>query len=216
MGYCTVEDVRSISKLTTSEVSDEDLQYIIEQSTFEINRKINIEVTREKIEYIDEVRKNKFDGFNNTYYVKNCKGKYLADRNYDGNVSTSDVLVYIVAKDGVETKIIPQSIVPDEGKFVLSESFDSSNIGYVSYSWSHWDEYTPHQFLNLACAYLSAANSFLKKDTGVQNVKFGNVSIYKKVSGSYSSFYTKYQALLRDLMSSSSLKECWQESKVRI
>jgi len=216
MGYCTIDDVRSISKLTISDISDEDLQELIEQSTLEITKKINVEVNREKIEYLDDTRQNKLDGSNTTYYVKNWKGKYLADRNYDGDVSTSDVIVHMVATDGTESTIIPSSITHNEGKFNLSTAYDSSYRPFVSYAWSHWDEYTPHQFLALACAYLSAANSFLKKDTGLQSVRFGNVSIYKKVSGAYSSFYEKYNALLRDLTSFSILKDSWRESTIKI
>lgn len=215
-GYCSVDDVRLISKLTTSDISDADLEDIIAGVTKEINKKINIEVIREKIEYIDNTRENDINGVNTTYYVKNWKGKYLADRNYDGEVNTSDVIVYAVNTNGTETEATVSSITTDEGKIVLSTAYNSTYTLYITYCWSHWDEYTPHQFVTLAAMYLSAANAFLKKDTGVQSVRFGNVSIYKKLSGSYASFYNKYEAILRDLLSFSTLKDNWEESKVKI
>ena len=215
-GYCSIDDVRLISKLTTSDISDEDLTDLIAISTKEINKKINIEVIREKVDYIDLTRQNKIDGSNNTYYVKNWKGKYLADRNYDGLIDTSDIVVYAIDTDGNEEVVSVSSVTFDEGKFVLSSAYDSSYRLYITYCWSHWDENTPHQFLNLAAAYLTTANVFLKKDTGVQNVRFGNVSIYKQVSASYNSFHKKYEAILRDLLSFSTLKESWRESTVRI
>lgn len=215
-GYCSIDDVRLISKLTTSDISDEDLTDLIAISTKEINKKINIEVIREPVNYIDITRQNKIDGSNTTYYLRNWKGKYLADRNYDGIIDTSDIIVYAVDSNGNEEVATISSVTFDECKFVLSSSYNSTYLLYVTYCWSHWDENTPHQLLSLAAAYLTAANAFLKKDTGVQSVRFGNVSIYKKLSGSYSSFYNKYEAILRDLLSFSNLKDSWIEAKVRI
>lgn len=216
MTYTNPERIRHLSNLTTSDISDAYLFEMIYESTKEINSKINVEVIREKIEYIDLTRQNKIDGSNTTYYVKNWKGKYLADRNSDGSIDTSDITVYAVDNDGTETVATVSSIDFDDGSFVLSTAYDSSYLLYVSYEWSYYDQSTPTALLGLAATYLAIAYAYLKRDSGAPNVRFGNVTINRKVSENYSLFYNRYLELMKDLNSGGILKGSWKESTVKI
>ena len=93
MAYCTYSDINLLTNITSNDVANADITSMIAEATKELNRLINVRVVREEISYIDNTRENKIDGSNTTYYVKNWHGKYLADMNNDGSVSTSDVIV---------------------------------------------------------------------------------------------------------------------------
>jgi len=217
MALTTVSDVRLISNITSSEVSDSNITSLISQATKEIMSKINIKVIRERIEYIDNTRENKIDGSNKTYYVKNWKGKYIGDLNLDGTIDTDDVIVYAVDSDGTETKATVSSVTFDEGKFVLSSAYNSSYELYVTYAYTFIDPSTPDPLLGLATAYLVSAYAYLKRDSGIDgSVKFGNVTISQKLSASYGEYYKKYEEIMRKLLSYSELKENWREAYVQI
>jgi len=105
IGYCSMEDFRAVTNLTTSCIKDADAYDLITMAAYQINGDINTKVIRERIGYIDSTRENLIDGSNTDFYVKNWKGKYLADFNNDSEVTTADVIVYAVDDDGTETQL---------------------------------------------------------------------------------------------------------------
>ena len=217
MALTTIEQVRLLTNISVDEISDEDLNSLINQATKEIMSKINVNVNREHIQYIDNTRENKIDGSNTTYYVKNWENKYISDRNADGLVDTNDIIVYAVASDGTETKATISSVDYDDGSFTLDSPYDSSYNLYVTYAYSHFDPVTPDPLLELAATYLVASYAYLKRDVGLDgSVKFGNVSINEKLSASYGEFYKRYLEILKQLNKKSALSSNWVESKVKI
>lgn len=215
-GYCTITDVRNITNLTTTDISDTVLYELIKNAMIEINKKISAKVIRERVAYLDNTRENDVDGNNTTYYIKNWKGNYLSDYNLDGNVTTSDVKVFAVDSDGLETSATVSSVTSSEGKFVLSTAYASSYELYVSYSYTPIDIITPDPLLRLATANLVAANAYLKRDTGVGDVKFGNVSIKRKVSDSYGTAIMSYSRVMKELLSYVTLRSNYRTAEVRI
>jgi hypothetical protein len=216
-GLCSLSQIRLVSGLSTTEISDTDLFDLILLAQREILSKVNVRVIRERVEYIDSTRENNVNGTNTTFYVKNWLGKFLADTNLDGTVDTSDLEVFAVDSNGTETELTLSSIDITQGKFVLSSAPSSSLTLYVSYSWSSYDQTTPDNLLNLAAIYLVSAYAFLQKDSGIDaQVQFGNVRINELASQSYSVFYKRYLELLAQLNRSTNSKGQWRESYVRI
>jgi hypothetical protein len=220
MALTTISDVRLLTNLTTSDISDANVTSLIGLATAEIFTKINIKVVREKIAYIDATRKNDIDGVNKTYYVRNWKGAYLSDSNFDGNVTILDVKVHTVDSNNTETEATISSITYNQGKFVLSNAYDSSYDLYVTYSYCYYDPVTPDPLLKLATTYLVASYSYLKTDAGVSDIKFGNVRINKQLSSSYGMYYDRYLDIMSKLNSYGSvggnLDSNWIESNVKI
>ncbi|RLG10946.1 hypothetical protein DRN69_08385 [Candidatus Pacearchaeota archaeon] len=183
MVYATYEDVNLITNVSSSDISNDDIDSLIAEATIELNRKINVLVVRERVSYIDSTRKNTLDGSNTTFYVRNWEGKYLADMNNDGDVDTNDIKVYQVASDGTETELTVSSITHDEGKFVLSSAPSSDVRLYVTYEWCYKDVSTPDQLVKMACVFLTASYCYGKLNIGMApNLKFGNQSITRDMN----------------------------------
>lgn len=197
--YCQVNDIRTLTHLNTTDITDASLYDIIKLAMAQLNADINVKITREYIEYIDDTRQNKIDGSNTTYYIKNWSGKYLADSDNDGDVDTSDITVYAVASDGTETEATVSTITPNDGKFVLSTAYDSSYKLYVTYEWAYASEYTPDTLVRLACANLAASYAFAKINIGkAPTVQFGNVRVYRHMD-SFKEFEKKYRDIVNQI-----------------
>ena len=219
MVWTTTSDVRLLTNLTTSDISDANLTSLISLAQKEVLLQINQKVTREKIEYIDVTRENDIDGSNTTYYIKNWKGNYLSDSNYDLTVDISDVKVYAVSTtDGTETEPTVSSITYDDGKIVLSTAQDNVDL-YVDYVFSYFNPVTPDPMLKLAAEYLTAAYCYMRIDSNQRKqVKFGNVSITNSTGkdSSYFYFYNKYMDIIRQLNENVGAGAIWGESYVKI
>lgn len=192
MPYCTYTNVRSICNLTTSDISDADLTTIITYATTKMNEDICTKVVREKVYYIDRTRENDIDGSNTIYYVQNWKGKYIADLDDDGDVDTSDVIVYQVSSIGIETTLTVSAIGHDYGKITLSSAPSSGVELYMTYRWCYKDCSTPSNLIKSACMNLSAALAFEKINAGrAPRLVFGNARFERHMSA-YNVFYKKY------------------------
>lgn len=217
MGYATIEDVRLLTNLSTTDISDAILSGILEKTISEINSKISVLITRERIQYIDSTRQNKIDGSNTTYYIQNWEGKYIADRNDDAVVGPADVTVYQVAPGGVETELTVSSVDSDDGKIVLSSAPASGVKLYITYAYTKLNPNTPEGLLVLAHAWLVASYVYLRRDTGTaNNVRFGRTSISRKVSEGHTMAYNKYMMVLREINNVNIGGGSWIESKVKI
>lgn len=178
MALCTFDEVNDLTNVTSSDIIDTDITKIIAKATVELNRLINVKEIRESVDYVDDTRKNLRDGSNTTFYVKNWRGKFLADRDNDGEVDTNDLIVYQVDSNGVETTLTVSSITHDEGKFVLSTAPSTEVRLYVTYEWCYKDVSTPDPLVKLACIYLTASYCYGKLNIGrAPKLKVGNKTI---------------------------------------
>lgn len=210
--------IRLISNISSSEVSDANINSLITEATKEIMSQINVKVIREKVKYIDNTRENKVNGSNTVYYIQNWKGKYLGDYDLSATIDTDDVTVYLVASDGTETTATVSSIDIDDCKITLSSAPASSYKIYITYAYTILDPDTPDPLLGLAATYLTCAYAYLKRDVGVEGmVKFGNVTINQKLSASYGEFYKRYLETIKQINSYAlNAGSVWVDSNVKI
>jgi len=179
---------------------------------------INNNIIREKIEYIDETRKNEINGSNATFYVKNWEGKYISDYNYDLTINTSDVSVISVDSSGTETELTVSSITYDDGKIILSSAPSDVDL-YITYAYSYFDPDTPNPILKLAVEYLAASYAYMRINSSQKKqVKFGNVSITNGTGedSAYFFMYNKYMDIIRQLNDNLIGGAIWGESLVKI
>lgn len=196
MTYCTYGDVKLLTNISTSDVSNTDITSIISEATKELNRLINVKVVRERVFYVDAVRKNTLDSSNTTFYVQNWEGKFLADLNNDGTVSTDDVKVFQVDSNNTETELTVSTITHDEGKFVLDSAPTSGVRLYVTYEWSYKDVATPDPLVGLACKFLTAAYCYAKLNIGRAPIfSVGNKKIYRHMD-SFEHYYQRFEKVV--------------------
>ena len=219
MVHTTIDEIRDTTGITSTTISDDDMTTIMNQAISEVNRMINVKVVREYVDYLDRIRQNKRNGTNATYYIKNWKGKYFGDRNDDGSISTSDVIVYLVDESAeTETLATVSSIDYDDGKIILSSAPTSTQFVYITYDYTFYDIETPDKMIKLLTTYLASAYATLRAEHGLSSsVKFGNISISNASKDkSYNQFYDRYLTLLKQINTYGNLQDNWAESKVKI
>lgn len=199
IAYCTASEVRTLTGITLSDVSDSDLNEFISYAVQELNHAISVKVVRERVDRIDNTRTNTIDGSNTTFYVKHWKDYYIGDLNNDGTVDENDVIVYLVSGDGTETKATVSSVSPSEGKFVLASAPQSGVKMYVTYCYTPYDVSEPHALVKLACIYLTAALVYSRIDARkIQNFSIGKLKIGKQ-SQAFEVYYRKYMQIVNQI-----------------
>jgi hypothetical protein len=218
MVWTDTDNIRLLTGLTTTDISDDDLESLIIIAQKEVLLQTNINVIRERIEYLDDTRKNKIDGLNTTFYIKNWEGNFIADYNYDLTVSISDLALVSVNSSGFESSVAISSVTPTEGKFTTTTAPSNVDL-YVTYAYSNFNQVTPDPLLKLATEYLCASYAYMRISSSQnKKVKFGNVEITNSTGkeGSYTLFFDKYLDLMRQLNESKDGGAIWGQSKVLI
>lgn len=216
MVWCEISTIRDITGVSSDAYDDGDITNFISLAQREVNSKVIQKVIREKIEQLDSTRTNKIDGSNTTYYLKNWKGNYLGDTDYDFSVDTTDVEVYQVASDGTETELTVSSVDYEKMSFTLSAAPSNASL-YVTYSYTPYNPVSPDPFLQQVTTYLAASYIDLT-DGADESIRFGNVSIMGSGSNGIkgNKYYQKYMELMNQLQESVTNGALWGESFVRI
>lgn len=213
MAYCVFGDVNLLTNITNDDVANADVTSIIADATIELNSLINVRVTRELVLYIDPVRANEIDGSNTIFYVRNWEGKFLADFNNDGSITTADVIVYLIDSNDNETTATISAVDSDDGKITLSSAPSSDTKVYITYEWCYRDPSTPDKWIKLACVFLTGAYCYAKLNIGrAPQVKFGNTRFYRHIE-SFEMYYKRAMTFINKINESGGLAT-WEESPV--
>lgn len=201
IGYCTPDDVRLISNITTSDVSDSVLYDLISFATIQINHEVQSKIIEEVVAPIDSYRSNSIDGSNTTFYVSKSFDYYIGDMNDDGVVDINDVVVYEYKNDGTRNAVTVTSVSPEEGKFVLATPPSPGSILTVTYVYSPVSHDPPNSLLTQACAYLTAGLVKTRLDASdFTKISLGKLSVFKG-SESFVKYYNMYNNILNYLKS---------------
>lgn len=199
-GFCTVEDVRNITNITQEDLSDTEIFKLIQMSMIQLLSEITNKVVRERVDYIDNVRKNQINGQNKIFYVKNWKDKYISDLDCNGEINTSDIEVYKVSPGGIETKVNVVNVYPNEGKFELEEAPVSGDRLFVTYCWSYLNV-KEHPLVRLATIFLTAAYAYAKINVGkAPEMAFGQVRLYRHLE-SFEHYFKRYREIVNAINS---------------
>jgi len=202
MAYCTASDVRAIANLTTSDITDGDLETLISYATTELNSQVNGKVIEEIISYIDNVRQNKINGSNTTFYVSKSYLWYFGDYNNDGTVDENDVIVYEYKNDNTKTQLTVSSI--DEiGELVVATPPASTSYITVTYAYCPISEQQPHTLIKKACMELAAAMAFTKiQARDWDRLSIGKLTISRgRFDRAFDIYYKRYKTTLDEIRS---------------
>lgn len=177
--YCSVDNVRSLTGLSATDISDSILSGVIQHATAQINADIQLKREDEVVNYISNEKENDIDGNNTTYYTKYYP---IGDRNNDGIINGSDVYAYSLDSDGIRKDYTVSTISNDEiGKITLSAAPTTDEILYFTYYTSPVEMSTPHSMIKLACIQLAAALAFTRIDVSkIQSFRVGKVAVMKQ------------------------------------
>jgi len=160
LGYCTVSDVRDLTDITSSDISDTELSSLIDLATQMIIKDITIPVVGEKLS-------GSINGTNTTFSTSYYP---IADINGDKTVDGSDVTVYLwtdSSDPSTKSTISVETIYPNEGKIVLS-SAPSSSVEKITCDYSYtWHDSINWELVKVACVYLTAFLFYVKKYTAI-------------------------------------------------
>ncbi len=165
-GYCTVNEVRQLTNLKPSQITDTELSNIIIYAGTQLNADMNIEHEEEEVKYIDYTKENDIDGTNKTFYTRHYP---IGDRNNDFEVTPSDIKVETVDSDGNKQEVSVASLNPKTGEFVLDAAPSSDLKLLVTYCNTNRDVSGPHTLVKLASILLTAAWSHSKLNVGKAN-----------------------------------------------
>ncbi len=181
MAYCSVSDIRVITNLTTTDISDEHITALIEYATSQLNHMINSRIIEERVECIDSTRENKIDGLNTEFYVQNSFKWYLGDLNDDGQVDSDDVEVFKYASDGTKTRLTVSAVDASLGKITLDSAPEQGSTLTITYSYAPLDESTPHPLIKQACMLLASALCYTKIEAGkLKQFKLGKLTVARQ------------------------------------
>jgi len=179
----TASNVRVLTGLTTSDVSDDDLGTLKDYAMRQFNHDVQIEYKDWKVESIDSFRENKQDGSNKIFWLPYYP---IGDHNDDGAIDTSDVSAYDIEPDSgsgdssyMKTTYTVSAITDDEwGEITLSSAPPSDGQLYLTWHYCPVELETPHPIVKLAIVQLTAALVYSKVDIGkAANFKVGKVSV---------------------------------------
>ena len=199
-GYCSVEDVRDITSITSSQISDTALAKIIKFASNQINSDMQIHHEDEEVKYINEEKENDFsDGTTTTFYTQ----KYpIGDLNNDFDVDENDIEVYKFDDDGVRTTLTVSTVYPSTGKFTLSSApgTDTSKL-LLTYKQSQLrlDRDSLHPLVKTACSLLAGAWAFSKLNTGKSpHWRIGNTLVFRDTQA-YNLMMSRYHSVLMNI-----------------
>ena len=196
-GYCTVEDIRNMTNISTSDVSDTGVCNLITYAGTILNSDMEIYEEEERIAYISNTKGNDINGTNTTFY---CKNFPMGDLNDDFKVNTSDVNVYQYASDGTRTALTVSSVVAATGSFVLS-SAPAASISHltVTYKWAQRNVATPDALIKQAVIALVSSFAYRKINVGKSpRWRMGSTQIWRDITA-HDQYYKEYNRLLARL-----------------
>ena len=175
MAYASTEDVRLICGLTTTQISDSDLNNLINIATAQVNEDTSTLIEDESIIFVSTEKGNYINGTNFTFYTRN---EWLGDYNNDGIITKDDVYVYSIDGNGLRTVLTVDSVDYRIGKFVLHAAPVNVRL-YCTYRKAPVDMMND-TLVKLATSYLAAGFAYSKVNVGaVRSFSVGKISVTK-------------------------------------
>jgi hypothetical protein len=122
---CTPIDIRDLTGLTTTEMSDSEILKLINAAIVKLNVDISEDVIEEPIQYISQRRPNTINGENTEFFINLGLNYHLGDIDDDGEITIGDIVVYEYTNDNQKVLKTITSITAsgvNKGRFILEEA----------------------------------------------------------------------------------------------
>lgn len=214
--YCGTADVRAITNLTTSEITNTEISNLIDQATYQLNSDIGV-VTNVRLGDVNHTTGN-IDGSNVQFTFRPAP---LGDMDNDGSVGPTDIEVWRkLSTDTHYTKMTTGT--------ATVASIDDHEIGKASFTTAPTTAYNyavkyvwfpipyNHKLLEKACVELTAYLCFLKVNLkSTETYRLGKLYVSKRDRHpGLVSFYDRYQATLGQIRGRTMLRAIdWEMSE---
>lgn len=201
--YCSFDDIRLLSGVTSSQLTDSQLFDLIKRfAVGAVNKSISREWRDERVLPISGEKENKIDGSNTVFYARHWP---LCDLNDDGVVDESDLEVYSLDSEGVRS-VLSVSSVNDVwlGKFTLSSAPASGvRLFLRRYRSANVEVYpNTHPRVREACALFASARALMRVEAGQYGSwRAGKVSVTKR-NPAFRVLLKEFDRVVGDLKSS--------------
>jgi hypothetical protein len=198
-GYCTIQDIRDVTNLSESDITDANICRLIALAGQHLNQQISVYIEDERVSSIDDEKTNDINGTNTTFYTVYYP---VGDFNNTFKVTTSDIKVYEIDSSttpATRTELTVSSITPNTGGFVLSTAPTADKKLLLTYRYVPLSVSDPHPLIRLACMFLTAAFAYQKINVGKSpRFKMGNVQIQRDMD-SFKTYMQRYSEILLDI-----------------
>jgi len=178
--YCSLNDIRVATNITSNQVNDTDLAQIMKFSCTQLNNDINILVNDEKVLELDVERDNTINGTNVTFYTVN---RFIGDKNNDFIVNTDDVVAYTLNADGTRLNYAISSIDANLGKIVLGIAPPSGEQLYFTYVYAMRRVDVVDSMIRDAAILCTAMWCYRKLNTGkATRFKMGSLTVFRDMN----------------------------------
>jgi len=197
MAICTANDVRTLTDLTTDDITDNKLDEVIAYAWQQVQSDIGVRVEEEEVEWIDTYRQNDIDGANTTFYVKRSFPGYIGDLDGDQtSLDSTDVEVWLYNSTTQARSSGTISTVNSNGYWTMTTAPAGNNdmtVTYISLPLP-----MTHFLLKKATVELSAALCYSKLDArGVKSIRLGRLAVDKTMTtSSFDRLYAQYKRTL--------------------
>ena len=195
----TYQDIRNMTQLTTTEVSNNMIEELISLAGAQLNQDISVRRIEEPIWYIDLYRQNKRDSSNLDFYLLKSWDYFLGDFNDDGVVDTNDVEAwdYDIA-NRLKTRITV-SAIDERGKITFASPIDVGHWVKISYRFMPVSIANP--MVKKAVMELASALAYSKIETvGLKKIQLNKLTV-ERVPIGYKEYFAKYQNTVRQILS---------------
>ncbi len=195
----SVNDIRLLGNLGSTDVSDNDVQSLLSFATVQFNHDILTKHSDWMVASLSNEKENKIDGSNTTFYVPDYP---IGDYNDDGKIDENDVIAYTLDSSGTRTAYTVSSIADDEiGKIELASAPSASETLYLTWSSSPVELETPHSLAKLALVQLCNALMYTKVDAGkLQAYRVRHLAVMKPAMG-FEKHYNDYRRTVTQILS---------------
>ena len=208
MVYCDVSLVRLASGLE-EEVRDTKIRDVRDEIAIpRLNDDIQTRVEAEEVKKINGSKKNKVDGENKTFYLKETHDSFrqIGDLNDDGEVTVDDIHAWAIVDGETRVEVKINSLLDkNQGKFTAvrkdtNEPLNRNAELYVRYRHAPVDVASPNSMVSIACAQLTAAYCFSNIETPkLKDFSIGDVNISKQSEG-FSIMMDQYTNTMRKIV----------------
>lgn len=213
IAYCGTADIRNITNLSTSEITDTQVSNLITQATYDINADIGV-TWYVKLGDVNHTIGN-INGTNTEFTLKYAP---IGDLDNDGSVGTADIEVWrkLASETHWTKQSSPISSIDDHefGKITFSAAPSSSYDYILKYVWfpKPYDD----KLITKACTELTSYLCFLRVNLkDVSSYRIGKVAVSKTARHpGMVSFYDRYQATLGKIRGKTMLRPVsWEMSR---
>lgn len=191
----TYDDVRAITDLTTSDITNNEIQSSVLAAGSRFNQDICAKIKEEFVWRIDNYRMNYRNGTNTSYYALKSWDYYFGDLNDDGYVDINDVEAWDYDPSTKTKTAVPLTAIDERGMVTTSYPIVSGH--WLKLTYRYMPLSITHPLCKRAVTELAAAFSYSKIEAREsKKISLGRLSVMRTPIGT-KQFMDRYYSTVK-------------------